>query len=102
MVPLTRREGGLQAYKQVIHTGQRAQKPEPQTHEGYEWLYVLNGRLRLVLGEQDLVLVPGEAAEFDTHVPHWFGNASREPVKFLCLFGRQGERAHLRARPQTK
>jgi transcriptional regulator with XRE-family HTH domain len=102
VVPLTRREGGLQAYKQVIHTGQRAQKPEPQTHEGYEWLYVRNGRLRLVLGEQDLVLVPGEAAEFDTHVPHWFGNASREPVEFLCLFGRQGERAHLRARPQAR
>ena len=102
VVPLTRREGGLQAYKQVIHTGQRAQKPEPQTHEGYEWLYVLNGRLRLVLGEQDLVLVPGEAAEFDTHVPHWFGNPSREPVEFLCLFGRQGERAHLRARPQAR
>ena len=57
--------------------------PDPQTHEGYEWLYVLDGRLRLVLGEHDLVLSPGEAAEFDTRVPHWSGAAGAEPVEFL-------------------
>jgi transcriptional regulator with XRE-family HTH domain len=101
MVPLTRRAGGVQAYKQVIPASQRPQKPETQVHEGYEWLYVLNGRLRLVLGEQDLVLSPGEAAEFDTRVPHWFGSVGSEPVEFLCLFGRQGERAHIRARPKA-
>jgi hypothetical protein len=43
---------------------------------------------------------PGEAAEFDTRVPHWFGSADAEPVEFLSLFGKQGERAHLRARPK--
>ncbi|MEV4166373.1 helix-turn-helix domain-containing protein [Nonomuraea dietziae] len=101
MVPLTRRAGGIQAYKLVISAGSR-KEPDPQTHEGYEWLYVLNGRLRLVLGEQDLVLSPGEAAEFDTRVPHWFGVAGAEPVEFLSLFGRQGERAHLRARPKPR
>jgi len=101
VVPLTRRAGGIQAYKQVIPASRRPQEPEPQVHEGYEWLYVLNGRLRLILGEQDLVLSPGEAAEFDTRIPHWFGSVGREPVEFLCLFGRQGERAHLRARPRA-
>jgi quercetin dioxygenase-like cupin family protein len=68
-------------------------------HEGYEWLYVLNGRLRLVLGDHDVVLTPGEAAEFDTRTPHWFGAADGKAVEFLSLFGKQGERAHLRARP---
>ena len=77
MLPLTRRAGGIQAYKLVIPAGSRPAEPEPQTHEGYEWLYVLNGRLRLVLGEHDLVLAPGEAAEFDTRVPHWFGAGRR-------------------------
>jgi transcriptional regulator with XRE-family HTH domain len=95
LIPLTRRAGGVQAYKLIIPSGRAA--PEPQTHEGYEWLYVLDGQLRLVLGEQDLVLHPGEAAEFDTRVPHWFGACGR-PVEVLSLFGRQGERAHLRAR----
>ncbi|MEU1684896.1 XRE family transcriptional regulator [Micromonospora sp. NPDC005707] len=100
MLPLTRRAGGIQAYKLVIPAGGRPAEPTPQTHEGYEWVYVLNGRLRLVLGEHDLVLAPGEAAEFDTRVPHWFGRADDEAVEFLSLFGSQGERAHLRARPR--
>ena len=97
MLALTRRAGGIQAYKIVIPGVSRRKRPDPQTHEGYEWLYVLNGRLLLVLGEQDLVLAPGEAAEFDTRVPHWFGAHGPESVEFLSLFGRQGERAHLRA-----
>jgi transcriptional regulator with XRE-family HTH domain len=102
MLPLTRRAGGIQAYKLVIPKGSRRTEPELQTHEGYEWLYILNGRLRVVLGEHDLVLSPGEAAEFDTRVPHWFGAVDAEPVEFLSLFGQQGERAHLRARPKRK
>jgi len=101
MVPLTRRAGGIQAYKLVIPAGSSRREPDPQTHEGYEWLYVLNGHLRLVLGDQDLLLSPGEAAEFDTRVPHWFGATDNEPAEFLSLFGRQGERAHLRARPRV-
>jgi transcriptional regulator with XRE-family HTH domain len=101
MLPLTRRAGGIQAYKLVIPASSHRREPDLKTHEGYEWVYVLNGRLRLVLGEHDLVLVPGEAAEFDTRVPHWFGAADAEPVEFLSLFGRQGERAHLRARPRA-
>ena len=100
VVPLSRRPGGLQAYKLVIPASSHRREPDLKTHEGYEWVYVLNGRLRLVLGEHDLVLVPGEAAEFDTRVPHWFGSADDHGVEFLSLFGRQGERAHLRARPK--
>ncbi|ATW51921.1 helix-turn-helix domain-containing protein [Streptomyces xantholiticus] len=98
MYPLTARPGGLQAYK-VIHKV-FGETPEPRTHEGYEWLYVLSGRLRLVLGDHDVVLTPGEAAEFDTRVPHWFGCADDTPVEFLSLFGPQGERMHVRARPK--
>ncbi|MEU6774935.1 XRE family transcriptional regulator [Streptomyces sp. NPDC046759] len=98
--PLTRRPGGLQAFK--VLEPQRVQEPDPRTHEGYEWLYVLSGRLRLVLGEHDVVLAPGEAAEFDTRVPHWFGSTGQGPVEFLSLFGPQGERMHVRARPARK
>ncbi|WP_019869060.1 helix-turn-helix domain-containing protein [Salinispora oceanensis] len=100
VLPLTRRVGGIQAFKLVIPISKR--EPDPKTHDGYEWLYVLNGRLRLLLGEHDLVLAPGEAAEFDTRVPHWFGVAEDQPVEILSLFGQQGERAHLRARPKAQ
>lgn len=99
MIPLTRRPGGVQAYKLILPAGSR-REPELKTHEGYEWLYVLNGRLRAILGEHDLILSPGEVVEFDTRLPHWFGPAGDETVEFLSLFGAQGERAHLRAGPR--
>jgi len=57
----------------------------------------MTGELRLVLGEHDLVLPAGEAAEFDTTTPHWFGRTGAGAVEFLSLFGRQGERIHVRA-----
>ncbi|MER8041496.1 XRE family transcriptional regulator [Streptomyces sp. NPDC094032] len=98
MYPLTRQPGGLQAYKIVQEPG--AETGEPRVHEGYEWLYVLSGSLRLVLGDHDVVLGSGEAAEFDTRVPHWFGPAGDRPVEFLSLYGPQGERMHVRARPK--
>lgn len=98
--PLTRQPGGLQAYK--VLEPKRRLEPEPRTHAGYEWLYILSGKLRLVLGDHDVVLTAGEAAEFDTRVPHWFGSTGEGPVEFLSLFGPQGERMHVRARPKGK
>jgi len=96
VVQLTRQPGGLQAYKMIIPP--TPGEPDPKTHEGYEWLYVLSGRLRLVLADHDVVLAAGEAAEFDTRLPHWFGAAGQEAVEVLSLFGKQGERIHIRAR----
>jgi transcriptional regulator with XRE-family HTH domain len=101
VLSLTRRPGGVQAYKLVIPTSRVRREPDLRVHEGYEWLYVLSGRLRLLLGEHDLELRAGEAAEFDTQVPHWFGPAGSEPVELLSLFGPQGERMHVRARPRN-
>jgi transcriptional regulator with XRE-family HTH domain len=98
-VPLTRRPGGVRAFKQVFPPHWPDGEPDLRVHEGYEWLYVLSGRLRLLLGGHDVVLTAGEVAEFDTHVPHWFGNPGDEPAEVLSLFGPQGERMHVRARP---
>jgi transcriptional regulator with XRE-family HTH domain len=98
VIPLTRKPGGLQAFKQILPAGlTTGREPDLRSHEGYHWLYVLNGRLRLVLGDQDLVLSSGQVAEFDTHLPHWFGNADTRPVEFLSILGPQGERVHVRA-----
>ncbi|WP_200215772.1 helix-turn-helix domain-containing protein [Micromonospora coerulea] len=97
-LPLTRRPGGLQAFKQILPPHTPAE-PEQQTHEGYEWLYVLSGRVRLLLAEHDLLLSPGEVAEFDTRLPHAVANPDPHPAELLTLFGPQGERLHVRARP---
>ena len=98
VVPLTRNPGGLQAWKTIIPP--EPGEPELRTHEGYEWLYVLAGRVRLILADHDLTLGPGEVAEFDTRLPHWFGPADDQPVEILSLLGRQGERIHVRAAPR--
>ena len=95
VLPLTRQPGGVQAWKIIIPKTQS--KPNPRVHEGYEWLYVLSGRMRLILGDQDLVLDVGEAAEFDTKLPHWFGSTGEGAAEVLSLFGRPGERMHVRA-----
>jgi len=100
-LPLTRRPGGLRAYKVVLPP-----EPEPtgelQVHEGHEWVYVLSGRLRLQLGEHDLVLAEGEVAEFDTRTPHALSSPGPGPVELLTLFGPQGERMHVRARTRRR
>ncbi|MEU6314990.1 XRE family transcriptional regulator [Streptomyces sp. NPDC047014] len=101
-VPLTRHFGGVHAFKQILPPVEGPPVvPELKVHEGYEWLYVLSGRVRLLLGEHDLVLGAGEAAEFDTRTPHAFFNAGPQAAEFLSLFGPQGERIHVRARPST-
>jgi transcriptional regulator with XRE-family HTH domain len=95
-LPLTRRPGGLQTFKMVLPVELEPRRGL-QTHEGYEWLYVLNGRVRLLLGSRDLTLSPGEVVEFDTRTPHWVGNPGPQPAEVLAVFGPQGERMHVRA-----
>jgi len=101
-LPLTGRPGGIQAYKAIMPAGFGGGEPEQRSHEGYEWLYVLTGRLRLLLGDSDLVLVAGEVAEFDTRTPHAFTNPTDTATEVLMLIGPQGQRAHVRARPARK
>jgi transcriptional regulator with XRE-family HTH domain len=95
VIPLVRQPDGMQAWKMVVPTSQA--DPEPRAHDGHEWIYVLSGHLRLVLGDQEIILAPGEIAEFDTTVPHWFGSTGTEPAEILSIFGRPGERMDVRA-----
>jgi transcriptional regulator with XRE-family HTH domain len=99
LIPLNQRPGGPRAYKMIVPPGEP--DDEQKSHEGYEWMYVLSGRLRLRLADLDFVMKAGEAAEFDTRTPHWFGSAGPEPAEILVLFGPQGERLHVRARPRN-
>jgi transcriptional regulator with XRE-family HTH domain len=95
LVPLTQYPGRVQVFKQVL----APREPKLVTHDGYEWLYVLAGELRLIVGEREFTVHPGEVAEFDTGEPHWFGPADRHAVEILHLFGPRGDQAVVRARP---
>jgi transcriptional regulator with XRE-family HTH domain len=101
LIPLTQRPSGPRAYKMIVPPAGPDTDTEQKAHEGYEWMYVLSGQLRLRLAEHDFVMKSGEVAEFDTRVPHWFGSAGPEPAELLILFGPQGERMHVRARPKA-
>ncbi|MHA6694071.1 helix-turn-helix domain-containing protein [Homoserinimonas sp. A520] len=93
----------VQTYKVTLPANPAgvAAVPDPKVHDGHEWLYVLSGRLRLVIGAQEVTLGPGEAAEFDTRIPHWLSATGTGPVEMLSIFSKEGKRIHLRARPTT-
>ncbi len=97
--PLTLQSSSLAVWKVVIPPERERRL---RTHDGYEWLYVLSGQMRLILGEHDLTMGPGEVAEFDTRLPHWFGPADGKPVEILSVHGSHGQRMHIRAAPRRK
>jgi transcriptional regulator with XRE-family HTH domain len=97
LVPLTQYPGRVQVFKQVL----APRRPQLVAHSGYEWLYVLAGTLRLIIGERDFTLGPGEVAEFDTSERHWFGPADTMAVEILHLFGPHGDRAVIRTETST-
>ena len=94
VLPLTRQPDGMQAWKIVIPTGQAT--PEPRSHDGHEWIYVLSGHVRVVLGDEDWVLRPGDVVEFATRVAHWFGSTGEAPAEILSIFSRPGEQMTVR------
>ncbi len=102
-VQLAHNPGGLNTFKQILpvdpHAGERR---EQRMHDGYEWVYILTGKLRLALGERDYVLSAGEAAEFDTRVPHGYANIGLTPLELLITFGERGARVQVRVRTTTR
>jgi transcriptional regulator with XRE-family HTH domain len=95
--PLTQQTTGMAVWKVVIPPERERRL---RTHAGYEWLYVVSGEMRLVLGEHDITMRAGEVAEFDTELPHWFGPAGDEPVEILSIHSSHGSRMHVRTAPR--
>lgn len=88
VVPLTRQPGDRHAWKIIVP--RTTTVPTLSTHAGSAWIYVLAGRLRLIVGTRDLTLDSGEVAEFDTRVPHWFGSDGHHGAEILTIFGGDG------------
>lgn len=70
------------------------QEPALRVHPGHDWFFVLEGRVRLSLGEREITVDAGEAAEFATMTPHAF-SAVDGPAELLMIFDRDGHRAHV-------
>ncbi len=67
---------------------------EPRVHPGHDWFFVLDGRVRLQLGEREVIVEAGEAAEFATMTPHAI-TAVDGPAELIMIFDRDGQRAHV-------
>lgn len=67
---------------------------EQRVHPGHDWFFVLGGRVRLWLGERQITVEAGEAAEFATMTPHAFA-AIDGPAELVMIFDRDGQRAHI-------
>ena len=92
MIPLNSQPGGLRAMKEILPASRAGLIPDPQVHPGYKWVHILEGTLRLLVGDNEIVLRTGEGAEFDTRLPHWYSNGNGRPVELLSMFGPQNER----------
>jgi transcriptional regulator with XRE-family HTH domain len=54
-------------------------------HEGEEWIYVLSGRLTLSLAGKTYDLGPGDAAHFDSKLPHRLIAHGPHPAELLLV-----------------
>lgn len=90
--PLSRPTGTTTAVKMRLEPV--ARPSEPRVHPGHDWFFVLEGRIRLVLGDREIVVEAGEAAEFSTMTPHAI-DALDLPAELVMVFDRDGQRAHL-------
>lgn len=89
---LSRPTGRTLAVKMRLEPSKRV--PEQRVHAGHDWLFVTEGRVRLLLGEREIVVEAGEAAEFATMTPHAFA-ALDGPAELIMILDRDGERAHV-------
>ncbi|WBB53668.1 XRE family transcriptional regulator [Verrucosispora sp. WMMD573] len=90
--PLSRVDGRTMAMK--VRLEPEATMPAQRVHPGYDWLLVLEGRVLLWLGERQIEVAKGEAAEFSTMTPHSMTALDR-PAELIMIFDREGQRAHL-------
>lgn len=58
---------------------------EHYQHEGEEWLYVLSGSLTLSLAGKTYDLEPGDAAHFDSRLPHRLIARGEQEVELLLV-----------------
>lgn len=90
--PLSRPDGRTVAIKMRLEPS--PERPSQRVHPGHDWFLVLEGRVRLWLGEREVDVEVGEAAEFATMVPHAI-TALDGPAELIMIFDREGQRAHV-------
>ncbi|WP_327112304.1 XRE family transcriptional regulator [Streptomyces sp. NBC_01341] len=68
-----------------VHVPYGTESELVRVHPGEEWLYVLDGRLGVVLGETVHDLDPGDSAHFDSLTPHRIAALGRGGARLLFV-----------------
>lgn len=55
-------------------------------HSGHEFVYVLSGRVVFTIGDDEMILKPGDSLYFDPTQTHSVRLMGKTPARFLCLF----------------
>ena len=93
---LSRATGNTVALKVRLEPTDRT--PQQRVHPGHDWFFVVEGRVRLLLGDREVIVETGEAAEFATMTPHACA-AAGGPAELIMIFDRDGQRAHVHHEP---
>lgn len=93
IAPLTLEHSPVQTFKVTLPA--TAAAPPPKVHDGVEWFYVLSGVVRLVLDGEEHLIRAGEAAEFDTRLPHSISATADGAAEAVSIFSAAGERIHM-------
>ena len=96
---LSRPTGNTLAMKMRLEPTDRT--PTQQVHPGHDWFVVVEGRVRLLLGDRELIVETGEAAEFATMTPHAVA-AVDQPAEVIMIFDRDGQRTHVHVEPDCR
>jgi transcriptional regulator with XRE-family HTH domain len=60
-------------------------KDNEHAHDGFEWLYIIQGSLLIVHNQEEYVLHTGDAAYFDASALHSYYGLSELPAKALVV-----------------
>jgi transcriptional regulator with XRE-family HTH domain len=59
--------------------------PNPSTHEGEEFLFVLSGRMEVSLDGHTDILEPGDSIQYDARIPHRVTSHGDGPVQIVAV-----------------
>ena len=59
--------------------------PKPASHDGEEFLFVLEGEMKVTLGDHSDVLQPGDAIYYDSNIPHLVQCKGEEKALILAV-----------------
>ncbi|MBG9810121.1 DNA-binding protein [Bacillus endophyticus] len=61
------------------------ERDTPFSHEGQEFIYVIDGTLTIILDDTEYDLYPGDSLHMDSTKPHNWFNQTKNPTNFLFV-----------------